>query len=669
VHDAFSQRQARHFAVCDVLLVFLFLLVSLASMAAQQSAATTDLATMEIEQLMNLKVTTASRFAEKLSDAPGIMSIVTADELRRFGSITLGEVLQRVPGLTRSSQYFVDRSQVAARGDQMKTAGGHILFLINGRPTREVQEGGVISDLLESFPIEILDHIEIIRGPGSVLYGSNAFSAVINLITRKTNNNQAAATALLGADGALATSLNGLYKRKNLSAVAAAKFRKAPDWPVTYVVPLSQRNVSYAPSVPSIQNISVIDRGAGGYFGLNYKALSFMSSLTEWQSTGFVQGTVSQTRLTRDFANLGYDHKASQNWDMGFNVTFTRTTFGAVKFPSVIRDSREIIAEWSNMIRLTKRDRLIAGALFNRIDGVEKFTGVIPYVVTAKGGRPGGSFYAQLDHQLLDTVKLIGGFQTNKIGNLSLATVPRAGVIWNVAPWVNFKALYGQAFRAPSLDENLLDHPGLGGNPNLRPEKVGTFDLGIALQGRHFQAGVDYFHSKQTESITSVGDGISRYHYVNLGEVAFDGIGVEGKYYFRKDFFVQSSIFYQTNKDGNGISNVSPTSNFGFKAGGSYQNRRGLTVSLFDIYDGAIKGLAPSVNPLPGSRHSLNGHLRYELPNSFLPTDKNIAFVMHATNLTGQATWLPSGLNSPDTVPVQQGRVIYAGLEFSLGGD
>jgi len=141
----------------------------------QTSDQPSDLVSMDLEQLMNLKVTTASLFSDKLSQAPAIMSVVTNDELRRFDGLTLNEILQQVPGLTGSTQYFVDRSMVAARGDQTKTDGGHILFLINGRPTREVMEGGVISDLLESFPVEILERIEIIKGPGSVLYGSNAF--------------------------------------------------------------------------------------------------------------------------------------------------------------------------------------------------------------------------------------------------------------------------------------------------------------------------------------------------------------------------------------------------------------------------------------------------------------------------------------------------------------
>ena len=79
---------------------------------------------------------------------------------------------------------------VAARGDQTQINGGHILFLINGRPTREVLEGGIVSDLLEAFPVGILERIEVIKGPGSVLYGSDAFSAVVNLITQKAVTNE-----------------------------------------------------------------------------------------------------------------------------------------------------------------------------------------------------------------------------------------------------------------------------------------------------------------------------------------------------------------------------------------------------------------------------------------------------------------------------------------------
>jgi outer membrane receptor protein involved in Fe transport len=656
--------------VFSVFALFVFLSKASAQTDAppkDQSVAVQDLTSIDIEELQNLKVTTASLFADKLSNAPGIMSVVTSDELRRFGGMTLNEILQRVPGLTGTSQYFTDRSMVAARGDQTKTAGGHILFLINGRPTREVMEGGIISDLLESFPVDILERIEIIKGPGSVLYGSNAFSAVINLITKKAESNQADVKGLGGPDGTVAASGHFLYKRGDFSMTGASQLREAPDWPVSYTIPPSLVNSPGAPPVPTTQNVSVVDRGTGDYLGMNYKGLSLTSSFTEWQSTAFVKGSVGETRLTRDFANLGYDHKAAQNWDMNFNVGYTRTTFGEkYPYPNTTRDSRELVAEWTNLITLTSKDRLTLGTLFNRASGTEKDV-ILPNQISATGTLPGGALYGQLDHQLRHDVKLIGGFQMIKIGSIPIDAVPRAGVIWTPTSWASIKALYSGAFRAPALDELLLNRPGIVGDPNLKPEKVKTFDLGVAFQGKRVEVGADYFHSEQTDSIVTVAG--KPIQYVNLGQVTFNGGEFEAKYYFQKEFYLQGSILYQTNQNGTGMSNVTPIPNFGFKAGVSYENRRGLTLSLFDVSDGAIGGYQGAVNPLQGSHTVLNANLRYDV-SRYLPFgDRNaIAFVVHANNLTNSPIWLPGwGFTSVDTIPVQQGVVVYSGLEFSIG--
>ena len=145
---------------------------------------------MDLDSLFNTKVTTASKFSEKLSDAAAVVTVVTRDELERFGGTTLLEVLERVAGLNVSSAVFADSSLISVRGDQTRANAGHILILINGRPVREILAGGISSDILESFPIGILERVEVVKGPGSVLYGSDAFSGVINLITKKAEGNE-----------------------------------------------------------------------------------------------------------------------------------------------------------------------------------------------------------------------------------------------------------------------------------------------------------------------------------------------------------------------------------------------------------------------------------------------------------------------------------------------
>ena len=627
---------------------------------------TADLASMDLEQLMNLKVTTASLFSDTLSQAPSIMSVVTSDELRRFGGLTLGEILDRVPGLTQSSQYFTDRSLIAADGDQTKTSGAHILFLINGRPTREVMEGGIISDLLESFPVEILERIEIIRGPGSVLYGSNAFSAVVNLITRKAEGNQASVKGMGGANGAMAASGHFTYKRGDFSMVGASQIHEAPDWNLVYLVPPPLQHNPDAPPEPPFHDTYLVDRGTGDYVGMNYKGLSFMSAFTEWQSTAFVQGAVGETRQTRDFADLGYEHKVRDNWDMNFNGTYTRTTFMTFAYPYTDRDSKEFVAEWTNLITLTSKDRLTAGILFSRISGTE-VASIDHSAEDAGGNRPAGGFYAQLDHQLLSTVKLVGGFQSNKFAGIPFSTVPRGGVIWSPSHTVSIKALYGEAFRPPSLDETSLNIPDIHGNSNLRPELVESFDLGVDLQFSHLQLGANYFHNHQIHSIITVGE--APIHYENLGGVVFNGVVGEGKYFFRKDFFAQGSFLYQTNRDQTGTSNVTPIPNYGFKSGVSYESSRGLVLGIFDVSDGKPKPYAFNVNPLTGWHNSLNAEARQDVSRYLHMSERNsVAIVAHANDLLDQAVWLPGfGFFNIDSIPVQQGRTVYAGLEFSRG--
>jgi len=133
--------------------------------------------------------------------------------LKRFGGNTLSDVLQRVPSLAFATGFFQDRSIISVRGDQFKVTSGHVLLLLNGRPVRESMEGGVTSEMFESFPIGIIERIEVVRGPGSVLYGSNAFSGIINIITKDVEKLGGSVSGLGGIKGEWGT--NGDFRLKS----------------------------------------------------------------------------------------------------------------------------------------------------------------------------------------------------------------------------------------------------------------------------------------------------------------------------------------------------------------------------------------------------------------------------------------------------------------------
>jgi len=137
----------------------------------------------DIETLWDIDVTTASKHEEKITDAPGIITVVTKEEIQGFGAVTLSDVLNRV-----TSMYMIHAGTFmwnvgSIRGQNISNSDNHVLILINGRPYRDGMSGGFNSVTYIAFPLETIDHIEIIRGPGSVLYGTNAYSGVINIIT------------------------------------------------------------------------------------------------------------------------------------------------------------------------------------------------------------------------------------------------------------------------------------------------------------------------------------------------------------------------------------------------------------------------------------------------------------------------------------------------------
>jgi outer membrane receptor protein involved in Fe transport len=241
-------------------------------------------------------------------------------------------------------------------------------------------------------------------------------------------------------------------------------------------------------------------------------------------------------------------------------------------------------------------------------------------------------------------------------------------MIWSPASRWNVKALYGQAFRAPSINETSLNHPGLKGSDTMRPENVATLDLELSYHGERAQGSVNFFNSEHTDSIVIDPSG-QVWHYVNRGEATFRGVELDGKYYVTRNVFLLGSFLHQTNHDGDGITNVTPVPNTSAKGGISFQDARGMTASVFDNYQGSISGFSSVLNPRPAARHIVSAHGRVELATLLnAPQTAGVAFVVNADNLMNDTVWLPDwGANTGDTIPARGGRTVYVGVEMSMG--
>jgi iron complex outermembrane receptor protein len=148
-----------------------------------------DLSSMNIEDLMNVKVTSASKKAESLSGAPAAIFVITGDVIRRGGFSSIPDALRLAPGL-HVAQQSAHVWNVAARGFS-GVFNRDMLVLIDGRLVYTPLFGGVWWDV-QDLPLEDIDRIEVIRGPGGTLWGANAVNGVINIITKNAGDTQGA---------------------------------------------------------------------------------------------------------------------------------------------------------------------------------------------------------------------------------------------------------------------------------------------------------------------------------------------------------------------------------------------------------------------------------------------------------------------------------------------
>lgn len=131
------------------------------------------------ESLLFMDISIASKFVQKESEAPGIVSVLHSKQIRSYGWLSVNDILQKQPGFTLSRDY--DRTTVSSRGLLEGWNNNHLLFLVDGVPFNDNLYGTAYTGSIT--PLFFVHSIEIIRGPGSALYGSNATNGVINLKT------------------------------------------------------------------------------------------------------------------------------------------------------------------------------------------------------------------------------------------------------------------------------------------------------------------------------------------------------------------------------------------------------------------------------------------------------------------------------------------------------
>jgi iron complex outermembrane receptor protein len=156
-------------------------LIALAMSAAQAQNAQPDLTDLKIEDLMNVHVTSASKKEQKLSRVPAAIFVITQEDIHRSGATNIPDLLRIVPGL-EVAQINSSTWAISARGFNGQYSN-KLLVLIDGRTVYTPLFSGVYWDV-QDVPLDSIERIEVIRGPGATVWGANAVNGVINITTK-----------------------------------------------------------------------------------------------------------------------------------------------------------------------------------------------------------------------------------------------------------------------------------------------------------------------------------------------------------------------------------------------------------------------------------------------------------------------------------------------------
>ena len=133
---------------------------------------------LSFEELVSLETSIATATNQTMSKVPAVVTLITAEDIKATGATNIVDILEGVPGIHVRTSHFANRPLIHFRGAK----ASQTLLMINGTPMKDLMWGfGVF---WKGLPVSIIDRVEIIRGPGSALFGADASAGVINVITK-----------------------------------------------------------------------------------------------------------------------------------------------------------------------------------------------------------------------------------------------------------------------------------------------------------------------------------------------------------------------------------------------------------------------------------------------------------------------------------------------------
>ena len=626
--------------------------ISSIALGADQSI---DFDEMLLESLEEVS-TIATKTKLNIDEMPAFVTILRQDELFKMGIHSVYEALGFVPGVELSIEAS-GAKQVVFRGVKEK---GKVNFMVDGVKINNAYRGSIYHYL--DFPIELIDRIEVIRGPGSVLYGSNAIVGVINIVT--INSLESQSSKLFVESGSYDSVKGGFhiandfdllhmsldsYYHKNNKAIAVG-----PDKANSYAeTDESLKDYSIGLHIEAEKlslNARLKKSDSGLYYGLgNY--------LTSDSNSEFI---VNKTQ----FIELAYknelDAKSSYGVSLGFSKYEQRVnTRYAPLFGDIIykldyaEKSTYLNADFST--KIYDNHNMALGAEYINFRSLNEHLNIVnhpslnpDYIIEPNVRRNIFSLFVTDQIEVTDKLDISAGVRYDNYSDFGDALSPRIGLVYVVSDSTNLKTMYSNAFRTPSWLELYANIPDLSiGDSSLNAEVSDTFEVGI----------VHKFNSDSKLRLnvyeTHISDVIYRNtskKYVQLGNNEIYGAELDFETKLYSDTAIKMNMTYVTVKDENedtmpNIANIMSNINI------LHTFRNGLSSNTYLKY--------------VGSRERSNVDVREDL-KSYTVVDQTLSYKYKTINLSATVknlfdsdVFYPSDINTYNNDYLREGRSFW----------
>ena len=559
-----------------------------------------ELLDLDISELVNIQVLSASKTLQRIDDVPATVRVITSEQIKANGYFTFEEALADLPGFQFRNIMGLN-SYVFQRG--VPSQNNLILLLIDGIQINELNSGGFYGG--GQYNLDNIECIEVVYGPASALYGTNAVSGIINLITKNASDYKGlSAGALYGSFNTFSMNASyGYYNEENRAGMHLSGMYKTTEKADLRGV---KGDNNWSNDMENFEddyafNLKLDYKGFNAgidYINRRSSATTYYKSIgTEYKD----KGTLWNIRFINAYLKHHYDF--SKKWQLSSQL-YLRDTEVMDNSIQIINDTTQIgyyrpnsLFGFESLINYKPGGRLdmLGGIVYEGEQLADDYSNTYSASADEKPPVPNPppmennqlfSAYLQARYLIQKplSITLGGRFDVSSVYNNVFT--PRLGLVYHKNRFTS-KLLYMRAYRAPKP----WDYNDGAGNQNLDPEEIKSFEWSMVYNiTSKIRLDISLYRNILTKIINRQ-DVNQSWHWVNQGRVNTDGMETELEYRAGK---IEAYLNYTYNNSYNEADQqIAEIAKHTANAGLTYSRNKNFKINLRGNYLGKRK------NPLP----------------------------------------------------------------------